>query len=381
MRYSLDEAPMGSRLDPITGDFSYRPTAPHGALSVTVRAFDPRGAFVLRTFALSTQPDTTPLVVTVSITPRRVGIGQPGGGALTYSYDAAGNQTGLSYPNGINETRTYDDLNRVESIEASGPFDVVTSFRYKYTRRDGAKEGRVMRDNPTRFGDRWVLRLLLSVVGSPAALGSLGIARDGAACTGGSLPVSPEDLVRESDVIVRVKAIQVVPGVVLRESGEYDLGHLVRLSSIAGADPYVKHAYSRPWAAIRHILGRDRDDYRLVEFETRELVKGSTVSARLHAVALPSSCCFGRISKAVPYTTPRRSAQLGCFAFDYRIGAEYLFILQGGVLYHRIGAPLNEEVRGPDDPWLNWVKKQVRQSIEVPPNSDSAAPQIQAVPL
>ncbi len=50
----LDEAPMGSRLDP-TGDFSYRPTAPHGALNVTARAFDPRGAFVLRTFAPSTR--------------------------------------------------------------------------------------------------------------------------------------------------------------------------------------------------------------------------------------------------------------------------------------------------------------------------------------
>jgi hypothetical protein len=73
-------------------------------------------------------------------------------------------------------------------------------------------------------------------------------------------------------------------------------------------------------------------------------------------------------SGPVPYTTVRRAGQRGdCFAEDYRVGAEYLFILrefQPGALtpYWKPLAPLNEQLRGPDDPWLLWVRKQVSAS-------------------
>jgi hypothetical protein len=67
----------------------------------------------------------------------------------------------------------------------------------------------------------------------------------------------------------------------------------------------------------------------------------------------------------VPYTIVRRAGQRGdCFAREYRMGAEYLLILREshrGVLtpYWRPLAPFNEQLRGPDDPWLLWVRQQV----------------------
>ena len=69
----------------------------------------------------------------------------------------------------------------------------------------------------------------------------------------------------------------------------------------------------------------------------------------------------------VPYTIVRPSGQRGdCAEKDYRAGAEYLFILRpsrvDGSLtpYWRSLAPFNEQVRGADDPWVEWVRAQVR---------------------
>jgi hypothetical protein len=75
---------------------------------------------------------------------------------------------------------------------------------------------------------------------------------------------------------------------------------------------------------------------------------------------------------AVPYRTVRPSGQRGsCIAQEYRKGSEYLLLLRTAphVLpliaegeeprlnpYWAPLAPLNEQVRGADDPWVRWVK-------------------------
>ena len=70
---------------------------------------------------------------------------------------------------------------------------------------------------------------------------------------------------------------------------------------------------------------------------------------------------------SVPYTIVRPAGQRGdCDAKEYRLGAEYLFILRpsrrGGLTPHwRPLAPFNEQLRGADDPWIEWVRAQVRQ--------------------
>ena len=52
--------------------------------------------------------------------------------------------------------------------------------------------------------------------------------------------------------------------------------------------------------------------------------------------------------------------QIGdCFARSYKDGAQYLLLLRGGTPYWAPLSPTNEEVAGPDDPWVVWVKRQV----------------------
>lgn len=64
---------------------------------------------------------------------------------------------------------------------------------------------------------------------------------------------------------------------------------------------------------------------------------------------------------AVPYGLVRPAGQRGdCFATEYRLGAQYLLLFSDRPLPRRIQwwglAPLNEQLRGEDDPWLVWVR-------------------------
>lgn len=66
-------------------------------------------------------------------------------------------------------------------------------------------------------------------------------------------------------------------------------------------------------------------------------------------------------SATVPYATVRPSGQRGsCFALAYRLEATYLFLLRRDsdllTPYWAPLAPVNEQVRGPDDPWVTWVR-------------------------
>jgi hypothetical protein len=63
----------------------------------------------------------------------------------------------------------------------------------------------------------------------------------------------------------------------------------------------------------------------------------------------------------VPYTSARNDAQAGsCYAYNYRRGATFLLLLKetrdGLTPYWAPLAPVNEQVRGPDDPWVFWVR-------------------------
>ena len=48
-----------------------------------------------------------------------------------------------------------------------------------------------------------------------------------------------------------------------------------------------------------------------------------------------------------------------CFARGYKDGAQYLLLLKGGTPYWAPLSPTNEEISGPDDPWVVWVKRQL----------------------
>ena len=48
-----------------------------------------------------------------------------------------------------------------------------------------------------------------------------------------------------------------------------------------------------------------------------------------------------------------------CFARTYKASGQYLLLLKGGTPYWAPLSPTNEEVSGPDDPWITWVRPQL----------------------
>lgn len=70
-------------------------------------------------------------------------------------------------------------------------------------------------------------------------------------------------------------------------------------------------------------------------------------------------------SDTVPYTRVRSQGLLGgCVASTYVLGGQYLLLLrrEHGELtpYWAALEPVNEQVRGSDDPWVQWVRRAVQ---------------------
>jgi hypothetical protein len=172
-----------------------------------------------------------------------------------------------------------------------------------------------------------ILLLALTIAPSPGPLCSVGSVREdgtpGPRISGPTTGV--EGLVRNTPVIVRATAVREV---------------------------------SRPGEQMSRMV-----------FRVVEVLKGEQV---------PDSIDFaGYVHDAddynpgpVPYAF-RRNGNVGgsCYAYSYRIGAEYLLFLGrfewGLTPYHSIFSPTNEQLRGPEDPWLRWVRERI------PPNSGS----------
>lgn len=99
-----------------------------------------------------------------------------------------------------------------------------------------------------------------------------------------------------------------------------------------------------------------------VAFDVVEVLKGDAVPNPLViAGSLSEHDDFN--ADPVPYIHGRTDGQAGpCFANTYRKGAEFLFILNRTdgrrfSPYFRFPLmPVNEQLHGPDDPWLAWVR-------------------------
>jgi hypothetical protein len=74
--------------------------------------------------------------------------------------------------------------------------------------------------------------------------------------------------------------------------------------------------------------------------------------------------------RPVPYDFVRRGGRAGnCYAMGYRQGAEYLLLLRRADDSHAQGdrltpywsplTPANEQLFGPNDPWLEWVRDEL----------------------
>ena len=100
-----------------------------------------------------------------------------------------------------------------------------------------------------------------------------------------------------------------------------------------------------------------------MEFRVVEVLKGEGVPSTL--------TIHGHLIKAddfndrpVPYDFVRPGGRGGmCSAYEYKKGGEYLLFLRskGGRLtpYWYALAPVNEQLRSAEDPWLIWVKERL----------------------
>jgi RHS repeat-associated protein len=61
---------------------------------------------------------------------RQLTVTDPQGGITKYTYDVAGNLTNSDLPNGVVETRGYDSLNRLTSLQDVGPSGNIASYTY-----------------------------------------------------------------------------------------------------------------------------------------------------------------------------------------------------------------------------------------------------------
>lgn len=105
-----------------------------------------------------------------------------------------------------------------------------------------------------------------------------------------------------------------------------------------------------------------------VQFRVVEVLRGSDVPAEFSVPGfLTSDDDFN--SGSIPYRDVRLSGQGGsCYAFQYRRGAEYLFLLirarETNIVwtagewtpYWASLRPTNEQIRGDTDAWLRWVR-------------------------
>ena len=99
-----------------------------------------------------------------------------------------------------------------------------------------------------------------------------------------------------------------------------------------------------------------------VTLEVLEVLKGRFHRRRLAVDGRTGAAPASPRGRQIPYDQldcARAGGCGGCFAHEYRDGAEYLLMLKGVTPYWAPLSPTNEEVSGAQDPWVLWVKGQL----------------------
>jgi hypothetical protein len=136
-------------------------------------------------------------------------------------------------------------------------------------------------------------------------------------------------MVKEADAIVRAKAV------------EY---------AIEPRDPNVRTT-GEPDSTIR--------------FKVLEVIRGPIPAQLILPGYLDQRDDFN--DQPPPYDSVRPNGRSGsCFANSYRLGGQFLLLLKKTSLgrftvdWYALG-PVNEQLHSADDPWLLWVREQVKK--------------------
>jgi hypothetical protein len=105
-----------------------------------------------------------------------------------------------------------------------------------------------------------------------------------------------------------------------------------------------------------------------VGFDVLEVLRSDSLDATPHHLAVTGRLTdyddFNRTPVPYPYVRPD-GLRGSCFADTYRVGAEYLLLMaraRGALTpYWAPLLPTNEQLHGPGDPWLVWVRARLRE--------------------
>jgi hypothetical protein len=108
--------------------------------------------------------------------------------------------------------------------------------------------------------------------------------------------------------------------------------------------------------------------YGRVKMDVLQILKGDLANRSFFFVDGNVNDYQGKNDGTVPYSSVRPGGQQGtCYAYDYRLGGQFLLFLREGTPYWAPLAATNEEVDGPNDPWVLWVEELLHIK-EVSPN-------------
>jgi hypothetical protein len=100
--------------------------------------------------------------------------------------------------------------------------------------------------------------------------------------------------------------------------------------------------------------------YKLLALDVVEVLKGPPVDGRFAIRGMLVDRADYN-DREPPYDFVRRGGRSGnCFAYTYQRDGEYLLFLRGAnevmTPYWSALAPVNEQIRSKDDPWITWVR-------------------------
>jgi hypothetical protein len=94
-----------------------------------------------------------------------------------------------------------------------------------------------------------------------------------------------------------------------------------------------------------------------IEMQVVEVLKGD-FKAKTVTVQGETAKYDGPNDGTAPYDFVRHGGRLGnCYANDYKAGGQFLLFLKSGSVHWAPLSATNEEVSGPEDSWVVWVKK------------------------
>jgi ankyrin repeat protein len=99
-----------------------------------------------------------------------------------------------------------------------------------------------------------------------------------------------------------------------------------------------------------------------IEMQVLEIVKGDFKTKTVTIFGVTARY-YGHNDGAPPYDIVRPGGRGGsCHADDYKPGGQFLLFLKGGDVYWAALAATNEEVSGPNDPWVVWVRERLARN-------------------